>query len=114
MKFKTDHPEAATIWIVRERFYGVNIKKSDGEKVKTFETGVRGTVAGVHILPGTHVLSLEHVHADPGVAKDPEFKKQRFSEIKVSLEPEKDYTLQYGEQPGNYSVIAGKPGEKIV
>jgi len=108
-KFKKDHPEAATIWIMNQRFIGVNVKKVDGKKPKAFGYGTVSSPDGVYLLPGDHVLSLEHGNADPEVEKDPEYKKLKFSEMNVSVEAGKDYTLQFSEKPGQYALIEGKP-----
>lgn len=110
-KFKQENPDAATIWIVGQRFIGVSIRKVDGVKAKTSSTGLVSQPSRTFIPHGEHVLTLEYGNADPAVNKTPEFKAQRFSEMKVSLEPNKDYTLLYNEQPGQYSLIEGKPEE---
>ncbi len=111
-KFKSENPNAATIWIIQQKFWGVKIKKADGNKVKSFENGINDGSGGTYILPGEHVLTLEHIHVVPAVNKDPEYKRQKISTMKVSLEPGADYTLQFDQQPGRYSLIKGKPEGK--
>lgn len=107
-KFKTQNPDTATIWIVQEHFWGVKIKKSDGSKPKSFQNGIADGSGGTYILPGEHVLTLEHIHANPEIYKSAEFKKNRITELKVLLEPGKDYTLLYNELPGGYTLVEGK------
>jgi len=108
-KFKSENPDTATIWIAQRKFWGVKIKKADGSRVKSFQNGMTDGSGGTYILPGEHVLTLEHIHADPAVNKNPEYKKQRISAMKVSLERGKDYILQFDQQPGVYSLVEGKP-----
>lgn len=111
-KYKKENPNAATIWIVQQNYWGVKIKKVDGGKVNSFQNGVKDGSGGTYILPGDHVLTLEHAHADPDVNKQPEYKKQKVSTFKISVEPGKDYTLAFNEYPGQYSLVEGKPERK--
>lgn len=108
-KFKEENPNAATIWIMNERFIGVAVKKVDGMKPHAFGLGQVSKPDGIYLLPGNHVLSLEHGNANPAVNKTSEFKAQRYSDMNVSVEAGKDYILQYGEHPGNYTLVEGKP-----
>jgi len=92
-KFKSENPDTATIWIAQRKFWGVKIQKADGNRVKSFQNGMTDGSGGTYILPGEHVLTLKHIHADPAVNKKPEYKKQRISTMKVSLVRGKEYTL---------------------
>ena len=107
-KFKNENPNAATIWIFQEKFWGVKIKKADVNKVKSFQNGITDASGGTYILPGEHILTIEHFHADPAVNKSAEYKKQKVSEIKISVEHGRDYTLLFNQEPGQYSLIEGK------
>jgi len=111
-KFKANNPNAATIWIIYQRFIGVNIKQVDGKKPKKFGYGLISSPGGIYLLPGNHVLKIEHGNADPKVNKDPEYRKQRVSEMSISVDQGKDYILQYNEQPGQYLLVEGKPEGK--
>jgi len=112
-KYKKKHPEAATVWITDRHINGVltgvSIKKVDGQKAKAF-----GMMAahGVYVLPGTRILSLEHCDNYRIMKKDKEYLSQNKTEMTVTLEEGKDYTLEFNENPGQYSIIEGKPKAK--
>ena len=112
-KYKRNNPDAATIWIVDRPINGVvtgvYIKKVDGQKAKTF--GIANP-HGAYILPGTHVLSLEHCDNERIMKKDAEYEKINKTDMSMTLEPGKDYTLEFNEHPGQYSLIEGKPEGK--
>ncbi|MDR1766070.1 MAG: hypothetical protein LBR77_08305 [Lachnospiraceae bacterium] len=111
-KFKNNNPDAATIWIIGQRYIGVDIRKVDGKKPKKFGYGLITSPGGIYLLPGSHVLYIEHGNMDPAVYKDPEYKKIKFSEMGIAVEAGKDYILEYNEHPGQYALVEGKPEGK--
>ena len=113
-KFKEENPNVATIYIVNEQYFGIKIKKADGNKVVGFQNSIGDASGGTYFIPGEHVLSLEHFHADPAVNKDSDFKKQKKSTMSVNLESGKEYTLLFSELPGGYKLVDGRPESGIV
>ena len=113
-KFKEENPNTATVYIVNDRFFGVKIKRADGNKVVGFQNSIGDASGGTYLLPGEHILTLEHFHADPTINKDSDFKKQKISTMSVKLESGKEYTLLFNELPGGYELVDGVPESGIV
>ena len=111
-KYRNENPEVATIWIVPERFWGAKIQKVDGNKAYRIEKGMTDGTTQTFVLPGEHVLTIQHFHADPNVNQDKQYKKQRVSQFKVEVQAGKEYSLLFSQKPGDYSLLAGKPEEK--
>ncbi len=111
--FKQENPNAATIFMVGEQYYAVKVAKVDGEKAMTYTPSIKSSSSLTYILPGEHTLTLVHQHADESYTKTAEYKKNKVSTMKVALEANKDYTINYGEAPGDYEIVQGKPDEFI-
>ncbi|TCL61154.1 hypothetical protein EDD76_101251 [Kineothrix alysoides] len=111
--FKQENPNVATIFIVGEQYYDVRLTKVDSEKAMTYTPSIKSSSSLTYILPGEHTLTLVHQHADESYTKTAEYKKNKVSMMKVSLEANKDYTIHYGETPGDYEIAEGKPDKLI-
>jgi hypothetical protein len=103
-KFKEDNPDVATIWLTGGMDNVVYIDQVDGGKVYQQKNGV-------YILPGDHVLSLSHRQReeDYSLTSKRRHRTTRFrSKMKVSLVARGQYTLQFGDVPGIYSLVEGR------
>lgn len=107
--YKQENPNIATIFVVGEQYYAVKLTKVDGEKAMTYTPSIKSSSSVTYILPGEHTLTLVHEHEDESYTKSAEYKKNKISTMKVSLEANKDYTINYTETPGDYEIVEGKP-----
>lgn len=107
--FKQENSNVATIFMVGKQYYAVKLTKVDGEKAMTYTPSIKSSSSLAYILPGEHTLTLVHEHADESYTKSDEYKKNKISTMKVSLEANKDYTINYTETPGDYEIVEGKP-----
>jgi hypothetical protein len=107
-QFKENNPDVATIWLVGERHNRVWIEKVDGEKPYQEKNGV-------YILPGDHVLSLDHARREEddrffrGNSRS-KYRTTHFrTQMRVSLVAREQYTLMFGAAPGLYSLAEERP-----